>query len=249
MKRALILLLILFFVGPLALDAAADWDPGDGHKMHFPQLPNPDGWDVDITRRFVADDWKCSASGPVSDIHFWYSWQGGVVGNVQAVQVRIWDDDRTGPYSKPGNLLWDRILGTPAFTTRLYGTGDQGWYTPPSGGSGEIINLNDHDDFYQLNIHTIQDPFIQQFDEIYWLELHLIPADGFGFAGWKTSLDHFEDDAVWEDQQEHFELFDPIAQPPVSLDMAFVITPEPGSLMLLAGGLSVIFLGRRHTEI
>jgi len=27
----------------------ADWDPGDGHKMHFPQLPDPEGWDVRIS--------------------------------------------------------------------------------------------------------------------------------------------------------------------------------------------------------
>ncbi len=30
----------------LALPALADWDPSDGHKMHYPQLPDPVGWDV-----------------------------------------------------------------------------------------------------------------------------------------------------------------------------------------------------------
>jgi hypothetical protein len=30
----------------LAAVASADWFPGDNHKMHFPQLPDAQGWDV-----------------------------------------------------------------------------------------------------------------------------------------------------------------------------------------------------------
>jgi hypothetical protein len=46
--------------------------------MHFPQLPNLDGYDIDATHLMsggdemveLADDWKCSESGKVRDIHF-----------------------------------------------------------------------------------------------------------------------------------------------------------------------------------
>ena len=31
----------------VAGSARADWDKGDDHKMHWPQLPDPNGWDVD----------------------------------------------------------------------------------------------------------------------------------------------------------------------------------------------------------
>ena len=61
----------------------ADWDPGDGHKMRFPQLPdlNPTGLDAnatDLHQLALADDWKCSQTGPVSDIHIWGSFKNDV---------------------------------------------------------------------------------------------------------------------------------------------------------------------------
>jgi len=59
-----------------AVGAAADWQPADGHKMHFPQLPDEEGWDVNATAPMIlADDWRCSQSGLVTDIHFWGSWR------------------------------------------------------------------------------------------------------------------------------------------------------------------------------
>ena len=52
--------------------AHADWNPGFKHKMHFPQQPDANGYDVNFTAPLiVADDWKCSETGPVTDIHFW----------------------------------------------------------------------------------------------------------------------------------------------------------------------------------
>ena len=48
--------------------AVADWTPADGHKMHFPQLPDANGWDVLATNpKILADDWTCSSTGPVKD--------------------------------------------------------------------------------------------------------------------------------------------------------------------------------------
>ncbi|MCP4902422.1 MAG: PEP-CTERM sorting domain-containing protein, partial [bacterium] len=60
--------------------------------------------------------------------------------------------------------------------------------------------------------------------------------------GWKTSQDHWNDNAVWEvSNGVYAPLSDPLAQPPTPLDMAFVITPEPTTLGLLAlGGLVVL---------
>ena len=50
-------------------------------KMHFPQLPDPNGWDVKADGGLcLADDWQCDGTGPVRDIHFWGSWKGDVVG-------------------------------------------------------------------------------------------------------------------------------------------------------------------------
>ncbi|MCJ7578787.1 MAG: hypothetical protein MUO91_10085, partial [candidate division Zixibacteria bacterium] len=72
------------FTGYLAVWSAGYTEPQNdcpeeqwpNHKMHFPQLPDLEGWDVyAVYPKTLADDWKCSATGPVTDIHFWGSWK------------------------------------------------------------------------------------------------------------------------------------------------------------------------------
>ena len=36
------------------VSASGDWAPGDTYKMHFPQLPNVNGWDVNATQPVVT---------------------------------------------------------------------------------------------------------------------------------------------------------------------------------------------------
>jgi hypothetical protein len=57
--------------------AETSWD----HKMHFPQLPDPTGWDVKAG--CLEDDWECSETGYVTDIHFWGSWHGDMVEDIE----------------------------------------------------------------------------------------------------------------------------------------------------------------------
>lgn len=210
--------------------ALADWDPDDPFKMHFPQLPDPNGWDVNMTfPNVLADDWMCIDSGWVSDIHFWFSFREDVPVPIDAIHVSIHADDRSGPFSKPGNLLWDRDFSFNEFTLREWGVGDQGWFDPAS---GQFIP-GDHTMTWQANIEHIIDPFWQDAGTIYWLDLSIISPDPFFQVGWKTSMDHFEDDAVWNLPGIGWqELFDPFTGE--SLDLAFVITPSPGALSLLA---------------
>lgn len=228
--------------------AAADWDPGDGHKMHFPQLPDPNGWGVEWNLgKPLADDWTCTQTGPVTDIHLWYARENdGDLGGFDTIGVQIYADDRSGPYSQPGDLLWEYTFteGDEDFCdVRLYGQGDQGWYDPAEGWYEE----HNHQNIYQLNItdlsnHPNLDPFIQQEGEIYWLSVDVYPWST--DLGWKTSLDHHEDDAVWYDPADGWqELLDPITGE--SLDLAFVITPEPATLTLLGLG-SIAALRRRR---
>lgn len=221
-----------FVAGMLvALSGAAfgDWDPGDSFKMHFPQLPDPNGWDVNMTfPKVLADDWLCTGTGSVSDIHFWFSYRQDVIVPIDAIHVSIHADDRTGPFSRPGALLWERDFFPTEFNIREWGTGVQGWYDP---NTGEAIP-GDHFTTWQANIEGIVDPFIQEEGTIYWLDLSIMSPDPFFRVGWKTSLDHFEDDAVWSDFGVDWqELRDPFTGE--SLDLAFVITPSPGSLVLL----------------
>ena len=64
---------VTFALALAAGPAAAYWDVSMPHKMHFPQLPDPFGWDVHFEDYYVADDFECSESGPLRDIHFWIS--------------------------------------------------------------------------------------------------------------------------------------------------------------------------------
>ncbi|MFO0974548.1 MAG: hypothetical protein U1A27_14080 [Phycisphaerae bacterium] len=240
----------------LAPGARADWNPGDAYKMHYPQLPNPSGWDVDFTfPQFLADDWRCTQTGPVSDVHFWFSFHEDRVVPVQSIHLSIHSDipaDATHPFSRPGDLLWERDFSTisSGVIIRPYGTGVQGWYEPKAPAPNWVFP--DHNQFFQANIVNIPQPFIQDVGTIYWLDISVVlgtdPTGQPGQAGWKTSLDHFNDDAVWAHFQPGApfvwnELRDPITQQ--SLDLAFVITPEPSVIGLLGLGALLMRVGRR----
>jgi hypothetical protein len=249
---------LTFWISPVR----ADWDPADGHKMHFPQLPNPNGWDVNMTfPKVLADDWRCSETGPVADIHFWFSIEQDDTFIRQIISTpgsatlhtSIHADIPASPaggFSRPGALLWERdfpIAPVPLpghAKWRPGGTGVQGWYDP---NPPVEVRPDDHNLFYQMNVTEIADPFVQQFGTIYWLDLSITLPTGAtqNKIGWKTSLQHFNDDAVWGDFPGPVlwnELRDPITQQ--SLDLSFVITPEPGSLAVLAIG-AVGLLRRR----
>lgn len=237
------LMAVSVFVAPVC----ADWFMGDPYKMHYPQLPDPNGWDVDATTQWIADDWLCTESGPVSDIHLWYSWKNGVPGTLAGVLLKIYSDmpaddpENEVGYSYPDELLWERGFEAPLLTI-MAGTGLQGWYDP-----GEpLVIVEDHELYYQVNIVQIQEPFYQEKGDIYWLAVHFIPEEPGVLAGWKTSKDHWNDDAVYgiSGNPPWAELIDPLTLE--SLDMAFVIVPEPASLVLIVlGGLLFAWRLRR----
>ncbi len=284
---------VVFSVGSTAL---ADWDPGDDHKMHFPQLPDisSNGMDVlatwglgDAANQFgkiVADDWRCSESGPVSDIHIWGSWLNdmlpqGTDGTASADNVRfklsIHENIPAGvdtemPWSHPGLELWQSVfeVGDPQVTSRLYATlpvGEEEMFYDPN--LDAIIGFDR--EVYQYNFVLTEDaadPLFHQVEgEIYWLDVQADPVEPIvassepALFGWKTSDfnqyptpwtgNHYEDDAVFGDNIE-------FGGPPViwvdmhypfghefeghSFDQAFVITPEPSTLVL--AGLALVAL-------
>jgi len=219
-KLKFLLLCALVFLLSAVPVASGHWTPDDGHKMHFPQLPDPQGWDVDVQNCTLADDWKCSETGPVEDIHFWVSWLDDGVGQIRNVHVAIYDDDRSGQFSKPGRLLWERNFNQYQIqVSDKPEEGNQGWYKPCS--REPVVLPDNHKLFFQVNITDIDEPFIQKEGTIYWLELKVDTYEG--VVGWKSSVEQFEDDAVFLNLDGAWhELYDPRTEK--SLDLAFVIT-------------------------
>ncbi|UCC99618.1 MAG: PEP-CTERM sorting domain-containing protein [Phycisphaerales bacterium] len=235
----------------LASSAIADWQPNDAYKMHFPQLPDLYGWDVNTDTTdatWLGDDWLCNESGPVTDIHLWYSYEQDQYFDVGMVEVYIYGNDASGPFGKPdlSKQLWSDTFGSDDITTQFWGTGDQGWYEPDAQPS-PLWTEHDHVNTYQVNIENISDPFYPEAGTTYWLLVKYIGEDVVlpdYFAGWKTSADHYGASAVFWGTYDWEVLEDPITQE--GLDMSFVITPEPATLSLLAlVGLAVLLRKRK----
>jgi PKD repeat protein len=126
-------------------------------KMTNPQWPDEDGWDVHASYPMnLADDWMCSETGFVSDLHWWGSWwmdfmpEEFLYGFYLSIHEDIPADDPENPYgySMPGELLWETYVpyyelavtpievpgcgsGTGPFTyeVQLFDTYGDGWTT------------------------------------------------------------------------------------------------------------------------
>ncbi len=241
LKAGLIALLVL---GSAA--ALADWSPGDPHKMHYPQLPDPNGWDVRFHDWQLADDWQCSQTGPVDDIHIWVSYKGengqDPPWTVLNPTVMIYSDIPAGQsptgYSMPGTPLW-QLGSTYNIVTRYESAGMQGWYDPAE----PAWIPNDHSSFFQINITGIENPFVQQQGTIYWLGIGGMPLAQ-PEIGWKSTQDAFNDAAVWQSggAAPWSKLTHPAGQ---NMDLAFVITPEPTTSALIVGVVAVWAAKRR----
>jgi hypothetical protein len=176
-----------------------DWQPGDPYQMHFPQLPNDSGWDVNATFPVVlADDWQCSQTGWVKDIHFWGSWKNGIVGQIQYFRLSICSDIPANPpqipYSRSGETLWEAEITNLRFAAA--GTSSMGgWMDLPS---AQLIPIDFGPYFrYDICLDSLQ-WFRQVKNTIYWLNISAVLQDPETTKwGWKSSRNHWNDDAVW----------------------------------------------------
>ena len=243
-----------------AAAAQADWNVGDPYKMHYPQLPDttPTGLDVlagqqtpnaGTAFKIVADDFLCTETGPITDIHIWGSWLSDHLpqNNPNDVLFKLSIDANvpappTGGYSQPGATLWSSTFSTGTFTSRVWSTGPEGFYDP---NIQQVIGTDTTD--YQYNFQNIPDPFVQQQGTIYWLDVQAVPLD-------TERLLRLEDNQPAShapfhgrlDVRGHRRVQRPIGRPSapnvypsghpyagLSMDQAFVITstvPEPGTL-------------------
>jgi hypothetical protein len=188
-----ILLVILAMTGAAfgaAADTSCDWRPGQPYKMHWPQLPDlsPAGMDVSLSKAQLADDFRCTASGTITNIHIWGSFtsdvlpKGGAGGEVFNASI-LSDVPASGRVpSQPGQVLWTRTFMPGEYTFEEVNDGPEDWYEPVA---DAYVAVN-HRKAYQFNFCIAQGGFEQKEGTVYWLAISA-DANLNCEVGWKTT--------------------------------------------------------------
>ena len=260
-------------LGILALMAApvqADWDPSMPTKwVQHPDLET--GMDVNATYhestdgttaqwpfvKILADDFPCTTTGPITDIHLWGSWLEDRVNDNTTFKLSIHDDVPATPtrHSYPGPERWSGFFAPGSYVARPWATASELFYEP---NTNEIIGTDTQVWQYNFLIPEAE-AFVQEGSstdpKVYWLDVQAIVPVVTGALpevfGWKTSRDHWNDDATFADTEfpggpltsEWMELRYPIGSqyPGQSIDLSFAITtvPEPGTMLMILAGAAV----------
>jgi hypothetical protein len=160
--------------------------------VKYVQNPNLDGGlDVWNEPYVLADDFVCTNSGPISDIHLWGSWLKNAV-DLGAITfwLGVYDDvpvsaTNTG-FSHPGNLLWQQWFAPGAYAENFYATAAESFLDP---GPPAIVGT-DNAAYYYCFYPT--NPLIQlgstSAPKIYWLAAYAqLPGGATNEFGWKTT--------------------------------------------------------------
>ena len=206
-----------------------NWEPGDEHRMHYPQLPDNSGWDINATHNLkLADDWLGSETGWVKSIHWWGTWKDGMIGQINKFSLVIYEniasDPPQIPYARPGNVLWEKDIYSyeiDSFTSQY----SIGWYDPVT--DQEILNHNP--DYYQYNVYLIDssDWFWQLAETSYWISISAYVDDSANTKwGWRSTNDRWNGQAVWFSSEEQWINMNEPGETE-ELNLSFVIVGDP----------------------
>jgi hypothetical protein len=186
----------------------------------------------------LADDFECNKTTKITDITVWGSWKDDYLPqgepNKVSFTLSIHSDipasHSPSGYSMPNEVLWYKNLMPSEVSIEREGI-NEGWYNPyyyyyyfP----GDhvcwkyVFHIPEANAFCQQG--TLTSPIV------YWLDVKAYPWDSDANFGWKSSINHWNDDAVWTYGSEPYkgwwnELRYPSGHPLYyqSIDLAFAI--------------------------
>lgn len=209
--------------GPCLLGSTVKWSQCPDFERGFDVLSN-----VHVPA-LVADDFR-SDGRPIRDVHWWGSYENDQRIPPLAFDIRFWSDKPGADPSQPADLLKSYLI--------------------------PFADAREHLDRRQLRTGALgfqyftllPEPFFEERDVIYWISIQALSSPTWG---WKTSFEHFRDDALQvgpRPGQICIAIFPPppecqlreLRDPETgqTVDMAFQLTvPAPSSLGLLAAAL------------
>ena len=178
--------------------------------VKYVQWPNPFGYDVWNSTPFppgvtdgpwvLADDFICTNTGPITDIHLWGSWLNNQVSsNTTTFWIAMFADVPANPpnvpFSHPGGLIWEQCFAPGQYSESLYGSGQEYFLDP---GPPQIVG-SDSQIWYYCFYPT--NPPIQQGStsnpKTYWLAVFAqMPTGAQSPFGWKTTTNVQHDISV-----------------------------------------------------
>jgi len=181
--------------------------PTPGNVVKFRQNPDPTVRGLDVLDSWLtnngpatllADDFICTRTGPVSDIHLWGSWLNDLVDYWPTFWIGIWSDVPASNNipSHPGNLLWWQQFSPGQYRASLQQTVPFEQFLDPNAPPriiGQDRQIWKYDFFPKQPFRQLGSP---QAPRVYWLSAVTKTAPGRVF-GWKTTRDHFNDYAVY----------------------------------------------------
>ena len=219
------------------------------------------GVDVDATAdmfeyfppQLLADDYKCDSTDAITGINIYGSWWHDILpiapsGESHPASVMftlsfhedIPVEQSPTDYSMPGDVIWWRPFAPGEFSVEMVPppVAPESYYMPCS----DIFTFHDHQNVWKYSFSIPNsEAFVQQGTEddpkIYWLDVQAVPQDiqqnPETRFGWKTSMEHWNDDATWVVGREPYngdwnELRYPPEHPFAgeSIDLAFELTTE-----------------------
>jgi hypothetical protein len=158
--------------------------------VKYIQPPNFQGLDVWNSGPWVlADDFVCTNTGPVSDIHLWGSWAKDQQPDPNiSFWLAVYDDVPVSPtnnFSHPGNLLWNQQFPPGQYVQSFWGTGSEAFLDP---GPPNIIGPESNIWYYCFTPTNLTQYGSLANPSNYWLMVYAtLPSGSTNMYGWKTT--------------------------------------------------------------